>query len=225
MTANCEDFQRALREDLPELPKPVADHVETCALCAEQLHQWDEISAAARQMHRQWESRELWSDIHHALAQQNEGRRPRHVFWRMFSEHWGRRWLSAGAAVVLMALTTSVVWILWRDWNPSVWRQLQHDPEFGNRLLTEQTLQEIEKTEAAYIRSIEKLSSLAKPKLDAATSPLLANYREKLALIDSAISDCRADIERNRFNAHLRRELASIYQEKERTLEELLRGN
>jgi hypothetical protein len=44
-------------------------------------------------------------------------------------------------------------------------------------------------------------------------------------LIDAAIVECRANIERNRFNAHLRRELISIYQEKQRTLEDVMRIN
>jgi hypothetical protein len=54
------------------------------------------------------------------------------------------------------------------------------------------------------------------------SSPLAANLRERLLVIDAAIADCRAEIERNRFNAHLRRQLLSIYQEKRQTLEQIL---
>jgi hypothetical protein len=53
-------------------------------------------------------------------------------------------------------------------------------------------------------------------------SSLLARYREKLRLLDAAIATCRAELDRNRFNAHLRRELLSMYQEKQRTLEQLM---
>jgi hypothetical protein len=53
-------------------------------------------------------------------------------------------------------------------------------------------------------------------------SPLLARYREKLRLLDAAIATCRAQLDRNRFNAHLRRELLSMYQEKRRTLQQLM---
>jgi hypothetical protein len=60
------------------------------------------------------------------------------------------------------------------------------------------------------------------PTLEAPRSPLLLSYREKLMLIDAAIGECRAQVEKNRFNAHLRRELLSIYQEKQRTLEQVL---
>ena len=51
---------------------------------------------------------------------------------------------------------------------------------------------------------------------------MLVNYRERLTVIDAAIADCRAQIERNRFNTHLRKELLSIYKQKQRTLQELV---
>jgi len=42
-------------------------------------------------------------------------------------------------------------------------------------------------------------------------------------VIDAAIAECRGRIETNRFNAYLRRELLSVYREKQRTLEDLMR--
>jgi len=48
-------------------------------------------------------------------------------------------------------------------------------------------------------------------------------YREKLLLLDSAIAECRARIDRNRFNALLRRELLSLYQEKQHTLQQVMK--
>jgi hypothetical protein len=64
---------------------------------------------------------------------------------------------------------------------------------------------------------------LAEPKLNAASTPLLKNYREKLDLLDTAISECRTNLERNQANAYLRSELLSFYQEKQQTLEQVLR--
>ncbi len=78
-------------------------------------------------------------------------------------------------------------------------------------------------SEQAYLRSIQKLSGLAQPPAPTEESVLLASYGEKLQLLDAAISDCRAHIQLNRFNTHLRRELLSIYQEKQNTLQELLK--
>jgi hypothetical protein len=51
----------------------------------------------------------------------------------------------------------------------------------------------------------------------------MMSYREKLLLLDSAIAECRAQIERNRFNARLRQELLSLYQEKQRTLQQVMK--
>ncbi|HEX2522939.1 MAG TPA: hypothetical protein VHP35_12530, partial [Terriglobia bacterium] len=65
--------------------------------------------------------------------------------------------------------------------------------------------------------------TLAAPRIDQPKSALLGIYREKLLLIDSAIEELRANIELNRFNAHLRNELLSIYREKQQTLEEVVK--
>ena len=47
---------------------------------------------------------------------------------------------------------------------------------------------------------------------------LASAYREKLALIDSSIADLQAHVDQNRYNTNLRTELASLYQEKQKTL-------
>jgi hypothetical protein len=61
------------------------------------------------------------------------------------------------------------------------------------------------------------------PKMRNPESPILSSYREKLLLIDSAIGELHNQVDRNRFNAHLRQELLLIYQEKQHTLEEILK--
>jgi len=50
----------------------------------------------------------------------------------------------------------------------------------------------------------------------------MANYHEKLLVLDSAIVTFGASWP-NPSNAHLRYELLAMYQEKQRTLEEILR--
>ena len=92
----------------------------------------------------------------------------------------------------------------------------------SHEFLTDAALQEVQQAEAAYARSIEKLSSVAGPELQQPGSPLAAAYREKLVLLDSAIADLKANVVRNQYNAYLRTELASLYGEKQRTLQEWL---
>ena len=78
------------------------------------------------------------------------------------------------------------------------------------------------KRETAYVQAIDKLAADAKPQLDKPETPLMANYREKLQVLDSAIDDLRAQAGENPSNAHLRYQLLAMYQEKQKTLEEVL---
>jgi hypothetical protein len=41
-------------------------------------------------------------------------------------------------------------------------------------------------------------------------------------LLDSAIADLRANVENNRYNVYLQTQLASLYREKQKTLQEWL---
>ena len=82
---------------------------------------------------------------------------------------------------------------------------------------------EVVKAEQAHLQAIDHLEKVAQPKLDDASTPLMVSYREKLMLLDDAIKECQTNIERNRQNAHLRRQLLAIYSEKQRTLQDVLR--
>ncbi|MGB6667570.1 MAG: hypothetical protein WBE73_04450, partial [Candidatus Acidiferrum sp.] len=69
---------------------------------------------------------------------------------------------------------------------------------------------------------IDKLAAQAKPQLENPATPLQANYKEKLLVLDSAISDLRAQAGLNPSNAQLREQLLAMYQEKQQTLEDVL---
>jgi hypothetical protein len=58
--------------------------------------------------------------------------------------------------------------------------------------------------------------------IEQSPSPLAGAYREKLLLLDSAIADLKANIETNRYNVYLQNQLASLYREKQKTLQEWL---
>jgi hypothetical protein len=89
-------------------------------------------------------------------------------------------------------------------------------------LLKAKALSEVERAETTYVQAIDKLAAQAKPELDNPPTPLLASYHEKLLVLNSAIDDLRAQVGQNPSNAHLRYELLAMYQEKQRTLEEIL---
>jgi hypothetical protein len=79
----------------------------------------------------------------------------------------------------------------------------------------------VERTERDYMKAIDKLATEANPQLESDSSPLMANYREKLLVLNSAIDELRAQAGQNPSNAHLRYELLAMYQEKQATLQEV----
>ena len=213
MSTNCREFENLLSEGVTEFPSSVSEHLRDCPACAEEWRAWQEISEAAPALRKQWESPELWPRIRQSLEDEKKERRR---WWRDgWLQPFSLQWRAAAAGVILV-LSGLGSWLILRPSQPP-------SVEEERRLLTERALDEIEHSEAAYLKSIDKLSQLAAPKVQHPESAILANYREKLLLIDSAIGELRNQVERNRFNAHLRQELLLIYREKQDTLEEVLK--
>jgi hypothetical protein len=172
----------------------------------------EDLSAAARSLHREWQSPDLWPAIATEMAAIDRAERNARVR--------RRRWrAAAAAAIVVMALSASV-WLVRQGSRAD--RTVPDTAIAGQRLLSDEALLEVERAEAQYIATIEALAKKTAASTNASGSPVFAHLRERLLVIDAAIADCRAEIERNRFNAHLRRQLLSIYQEKRRTLEQIL---
>jgi hypothetical protein len=176
-----------------------------------------ELSAAARSLHQEWESPGLWPAIERGMrAQDGEIDHTRRWLWRPMA-----RWQAVAAAAVIALTLAPSSWLGWR------WFMLTPTPDAAavqerrERLLTEDALATIEESEKTYLQAIDELTRLAAPRLNMPDSPLLVNLQERLTVIDAAIAEYRAEIERNRFNAHLRRQLLWIYQEKRRTLEQI----
>jgi len=193
MIFQCHDLERALGS--PELMPDARAHAERCQQCREQLYLWSEISNLAPGLHEEWESPSLWPRIRADLLAAAP-RKPIPIW----------RWCLAAAAVVTLAAVLSQPW---RSRTPQ-----------SQDFLTEDALRQVQQAESVYAKSIEKLSTVADPGLQQSASPLAAAYREKLVLLDSAIADLKADIETNRYNVYLQTQLASMYREKQKTLQD-----
>jgi hypothetical protein len=217
---SCRDMEKALKNGEHELQEVLLRHAEECPACAAKMHSWNEISAAARTLHKTWDSPHLWPRIGRAITEATslDTQAPSRKF-QLSGGSWNRTfaasWRPVLAGIFLLVFGFGGTWFLLSR------SQLGGGNE--KRLLTERTLKEIEAAEQAYMLSIEKLSKLSPSQAMHAESPLLASYHEKLLIIDAAISECRNNIEINRFNAHLRTELLSMYREKQNTLQELLK--
>jgi hypothetical protein len=213
MKFECGDLERALA--ISELMPEAREHLKNCPACRREYRVWNDISAAAKELHRDWDTPALWTTIRKAIEAEPKPR-PKPVWWKEL-----KIWAVA-AAVFVGAILLSRPW----QWTPApaanTETQLAAPLSSSSDFLTEKALLEVERNETAYRRSIEKLSQIAKPKIETSASPVTVSYREKLLMLDSAISETRTNLTQNRFNVHLQRELADLYREKKQTLEELL---
>jgi len=198
MIFQCGDLERALRT--PELMPDARAHAERCEHCRTQLYLWAEISRVAPELHQDWESDRLWPRIQASLMAEPVKARSR------FSPFL-RLTLAAAATIAL-----AVVLLYPRHTMPP-----------ADELLTDAALSQVQQAEAAYAASIANLAAVAGPELQKSPSPLSAAYREKLTMLDSAIAALKTTAAQNPYNAYLRSELASLYGEKKRTLEEWMK--
>jgi hypothetical protein len=214
----CRKFEKALSKG-EEAVLALQAHAADCSDCREAFRLWREIEEAAPALKKSWESPHLFPGIARAIAaekvkaeREREAPAPKK---RRFA------WIPVAAAASLFVLSMIGLYVFQPGESP---RDPLARPSFGKEaLLGEETLKEVETAETNYLGSIEKLSRLAEPRMANPDSAVMASYREKLQLLDSAIGDLRAQLEGNRFNTHLRKELLAMYQEKKRTLEEVVK--
>jgi hypothetical protein len=181
-----------------------AKHAAGCEACLEKLTAWNEISSTARDLKASWNSDLLWPRIERKLKE--ETRKSSRSVWQI-----------AAAAVLTIGIGAS-------SWY--AFRSASHDAVFGQHIVQVSALDEVKEAEDAHVAAIEKLERLAEPALEHSNAPLMITYKEKLMLLDDAIAECEAQIDENRQNAHLRKQLLAVYTTKQQTLEEVIReGN
>lgn len=203
MNITCSQLDDLLFDGSPLAMETAARHAKECAACEERLATWNEITETAQSMRgATWTSDLLWPRIERALREQR-GRRPAHRLWQY-----------AAAAILTIALGATVFYGL---------RVQNHQAAFDEDILRLTALDAVERAEREHIAAIDRLEQMAEPKLEEPASPLLVSYKEKLMLLDDAIAECQANIDQNRQNAHLRRQLLTMYSEKQQTLRDVLR--
>jgi hypothetical protein len=216
MNVTCNDRDRIFEDGTLAEWAALEAHAASCADCADELRSWKSLSVAAQEMREYAESPALWPRIERVLAEEaaRNTRRARRWSWLSFWRDIPLAWQAAAAGAFVLILTVSAGWFYLHP--------AKFVPAADQSLLKSAALAEVERTESAYVQAIDKLAADAKPQLDNPATPLLANYREKLLVLDSAIGELRAQAEQNPGNAHLRRELLAMYQEKQSTLQGIL---
>jgi len=214
MNITCNDRERIFLDGTPEEWAALEAHASNCTACREEVAAWKNLSVAATELHEEWDSPYLWPRIERVLAEQSAVGKT--SWWQRLLGSWNLtslEWQTAAAALLLLLLTGTAVWIASHQ---------NHGDQFAGRFLKDPAIREVQKAEAAYEQAIDRLDAQARPQLDKAATPLMASYREKLQVLDSAIADLKSQADINPGNGHLRRQLLAMYQEKQDTLEEVL---
>ena len=201
MNIECTQMDDLLFDASPLAMETAARHARECAACAETLAAWTEIGGVARSLHTTWQNDLLWPRIERSL------RADRSVPARRLRN-------AAAAAVVIFGLAGTMFYAV---------RVQTHQAAFDREILRISALDEAEQAERAHLKAIDRLEDLAEAKLDEPQTPVMVSYKEKLMLLDDAIAECEHNIEQNRQNAHLRKQLLAMYTDKQQTLEDVLR--
>lgn len=202
MNIQCSDLDNLLLEGDPFSMQTAARHAETCQDCRQKVADWNEISETAKSLRTEWNSDLLWPRIANAVRQAAEDTGAPTI-WRV------------AAAVLLTVSVGATTWYAVRDGS----RQAAFDKE----IIRVSALDSVERAERAHLEAIAELERIAEPRLEDAQGPLMISYREKLMVLDDAIAECQSNIDSNRQNAHLRKQLLTMYSEKQRTLRDVVR--
>jgi hypothetical protein len=215
MNITCQERERVFLDGTPEEWAALEVHAAVCAQCGEELSAWKNLSVAAQEMREEVESPLLWSHIEASLKEQAVVGKTG-SFWQR-AKNWkplSLGWQTALAGAMVLALAVSGGYVYTH-------RGTDGGGESAS-LLKSPALREVEKSERNYEQAIEHLEAEAKTQLQSGDSPLVASYREKLMILDGAIDELRIQAGQNPSNAHLRRQLLAMYQEKQQTLQDVL---
>jgi hypothetical protein len=224
MNVTCSDRDSILEDGTPAQWAALEAHAASCVACSEEVRAWKAVSVVAAELRDYSPAPALWSRIESALAANAKAApatttswQDRMSAWLGFSPSWQFAAVSAFAVLLLVSGG-----LIYRHQTVAPQKPADTTHSAQDSLLKTKALDDVEKAETAYVQAIDKLAAAAKPQLDKPETPLMANYREKLQVLDSAIDDLRAQAGDNPSNAHLRYQLLAMYQEKQKTLEDVL---
>jgi hypothetical protein len=189
-----------------------------------------EIERAARALRERWDSPDLLDRIQAAVAADSGAAagESQPVFREEDdAEYRGARVIEFRSRVMrALAIAASLAFLIAMGAVAATILGMRGERgQFDRWVLEEAALLEVEKNQKAHMDSIDRLAKLVEPKLEDASSPLALSYREKLMLLDQAIAECEAEIDVNRKNSHVRKQLIAVYSEKQRTLQQLMQEN
>jgi len=216
MNVACSDRERIFEDGTTAEWAALEEHAVSCPFCTEEIRGWKSLSVVAKELRGYSDSPSFWPRIERALAEEaaRNAQRAKRKRWLSFLPNFSPAWQTVLAGALVLVLAISGGWLILHPRGGKV--------DNDKSLLKSSALKEVETAESTYELAIDKLAAEAKPQLENPATPLLANYHEKLLVLDSAIAELRAQAGLNPSNAQLRYQLLAMYQEKQRTLEEVL---
>jgi len=212
MNVTCGDREGIFMDGSAEEWAALEVHAANCAECGEEVRIWKSMSTAAGELRQEWETPYLWAKIERGLAEQMAEKPSRLRAWMSALGMARVQWQTAAALVLVIAVSVVGIRIIGTGGSH----------ETSGAFLQKGAVSDVEHAEAEYRKAIDKLDAQARTQLKAPATPLMASYREKLLVLDNAIAELRQEAGQNPANAHLRRQLLAVYQEKQETLEEVL---
>src|SRR5215470_7194811 len=106
MNIQCSDRERIFQDGTAEEWAALEAHAAVCDACRSEVAGWRGLSAAAQELHQEWDSAWLWPRIERALEEQSRQRTERR-FWLRWALPG---WQTAAAGLLLAAVTAAMLW-------------------------------------------------------------------------------------------------------------------
>jgi len=197
----CKKFRDYLKGQLA--PDAMRVHVENCDICRKAYRADQKILLASGALNQGLEIPDLWPSVQKSLRNEQP----------VILKFKGPKWLLWAAAAAILILTS--IWLV----NPS------RKATPSGKILSRHALEQVIEAEEKYQKAIQTLEELAPDQLEKTPEPLAQLYRNKLSLIDRQIENCKTALAGNPANSHIRNYLMAALQDKQKTLEELLKPN
>jgi hypothetical protein len=214
---NCKDFWK-IYEDSGLTPELEA-HLQDCPVCRKEMETESAILKAVQSLPVYRAPESLWERI----AQELPARRPEKNRAGIFTgiiDSYARNLLSLLGGIRLKPVLAGIVIVLLSVLATRYYYTSPLSPR-GKITLQNNAADELAIKEQEYLAAIDKLSALVEQNKGNIDPELYDLYKEKLAVLDQYINQCKEALTGNEFNINARKYLALAYEEKVETLREM----
>ena len=173
------------------------EHLAICSQCQALVREDNKIMAMAEKVNQNLIIPDLWPDIERALLHKKK-------VYPLY-----RNWILRVAAVLILAVSLTLY-------------LSNREESTHTMILSQAALQKVEKTERDHMNAINQLEQAAREQLSQIDVEIASLYRTKIETIDAQIERCKAALEENPANTHIRKYLLAALIDKKETLNELI---